>query len=231
MKQVLAKKFTMLEGLPEDIIRSFGQLSIPLIGIIWGLSGQGKTNLLMKILKVFLSFGRVLYISLEEGHEVTMKNTLERHFNDDMELAKNLTIADQEMTFEKLCVRLDRPRSPKFIIIDSLQYWNISYEDYKELKRRYPRKSFLFISHAEGKEPLGKTARSIRYDAGLKIKVEGYVAFIVSRYGGGLPYVVWEDGAKRYWGKKYKSITQQPKQPPKPKKDKDEQEADSPNPF
>lgn len=36
--------------------------------------------------------------------------------------------------------------------------------------------------------------------------MKGYVAFVVSRYGGNKPYVIWEDGAKKFWGDKYNEV-------------------------
>ena len=102
--------------------------------------------------------------------------------------------------------RLNRKKSPRFVVIDSVQYWDVDYEKYKALKAAFPRKTFIFISHSKGKLPDGKTADKIRYDAGVKVRVEGFAAFVTSRYGGNRPYVIWEDGAKRYWGKDYKKL-------------------------
>ena len=43
---------------------------------------------------------------------------------------------------------------------------------------------FIFISQADkaGKDPAGSVAKHIRYDADIKIKVEGYKAFVTTRY-------------------------------------------------
>ena len=42
----------------------------------------------------------------------------------------------------------------------------------------------------------------------IKILVEGFVAIVkVSRYGSKKNMVIWEDGAKEYWGKEYKKLT------------------------
>ena len=29
------------------------------------------------------------------------------------------------------------------------------------------------------------------------------MAFVRSRYGGNKPFVIWEEGARKYWGEKY----------------------------
>lgn len=71
---------------------------------------------------------------------------------------------------------------------------------YIALKKEFPNKLFIYISHADGKEPDGKLAKQIRYDSNVKIYVDGYIASCNSRYGGGEPYTIWEEGAARVWG-------------------------------
>jgi hypothetical protein len=34
----------------------------------------------------------------------------------------------------------------------------------------------------------------------------GFIAYVESRYGGGKPFLIWEEGAKKYWRKKYKDV-------------------------
>lgn len=204
VKNLLQKKFIYLDPLPEKFKDSFGDLVESFIMIVWGMSGNGKSNFLMQLLKVLVSFGKVLYVSLEEGTEASIVKTVRRHLSDE-DFEGKVHFADHEMTYEKLITVLAKKKSAKFIIIDSVQYWNINYDQYKSLKERFKKKAFIFISHASGKLPDGRTADKIRYDAGIKVRVEGYVAEVISRYGGNKPYLIWEQGAKRYWGKDYQS--------------------------
>lgn len=216
LKQLLSKKFTYLENLPQPILDSFGKIAEAFIMIVWGMSGNGKSNFLMQLLKVLCTYGKVLYVSLEEGFEASMFTNVSRHLSEEAHSGK-VEFADHEMSYDKLVDKLAKKKSPKFIIIDSLQYWNIDYTQYKALKERFPRKAFIFISHASGKLPDGKTADKIRYDAGIKVHVDKYVAFVKSRYGGNQPYVIWEDGARAAWGKKYAEAVKgiKPKMAPK----------------
>lgn len=127
-----------------------------------------------------------------------MRNAIEQvNFNGS---GKNLVLLDKEPVSE-LIKRLAKPRSPEVVIIDSLQYTGMSYKEYKYLRDRYRRKLFILVSHAEGKMPEGRVAKSVRFDAMVKIWIEGYVAYPVSRYGGGTPYVIWEEGAEGVRGK------------------------------
>lgn len=201
LKQLNARKYKILNPLPPRIIESFGQLENNFIMTVWGQSGQGKSNLVMDFIKAIMPHGKVLYVSLEEGHGLTMQNLVLRHLNVADHVGK-IEFADNQMKFEELNKRLKKRASPQFIVIDSLQYFNINYLRYQQLKEAFPKKAFIFISHAEGKQPKGKTAKDIKYDCGLKIWVEGYIAFITSRYGGNKNYVIWEEGAKKHWGTK-----------------------------
>ena len=54
-------------------------------------------------------------------------------------------------------------RSPKIVIIDSLQYLRITTAQYKELQQLFPKVLFIFISHAKGSEPKGATAIAVSY--------------------------------------------------------------------
>jgi hypothetical protein len=206
LKQLLNKKFDFLEGLPPDIIRSFGKLVANFIMIVWGQSGNGKSNFIYQLLKALMTHGNVLYLVLEEGTESTTQIAALRHLNEEEHSGK-IQFIGHEMNYDELKIYLKRKKSQRFIVIDSVQYWYINYTQYKELKEMFPNKTFIFISHAKGKNPDGKIADKIRYDAGVKVRVEGFVAFVTSRYGGNKPYVIWEgdnaqEGAWEYWTKK-----------------------------
>lgn len=202
LKQLLQKKYKLLEGLNDSWQQALGLLEEVFVMLVWGQSSHGKSSFLMQLIREVSRFGIVLYVGLEEGHTLTMQKKA-KDFLSDEQLGR-VRFADHSMTFEELVQHLKKKKQAKYIIIDSVQYFNITYDHYKSLKQHFPKKSFIFISHAKGKTPDGKTADKIRYDAGLKVRVEGFIAFVGSRYGGSKNYVVWEEGAKRYWGKAYK---------------------------
>jgi hypothetical protein len=203
LRQILQKRHKLLEGLGEAFVRSFGQLVEGFVMIVWGQSGNGKSELVMQVVKELMRYGKVLYVGLEEGFESSMQLRIVRNLTLD-EHGGGIEFADHNMTYEALMVKLRKKKSPKFVIIDSVQYWKITYEQYQALKEAFPNKGFVFISHAKGKNPSGTTADKIRYDAGVKVRVEGFVGFVVSRYGGSKPFVAWEEGARNHFGRKYK---------------------------
>lgn len=166
------------------------------VWFIWGGSGNGKSSFVMQLCKELTRYDKVLYNSLEEADSLTMQNTLRRYGMD--EVGSRLHIVCERM--DKLCERLDKRNPPRIIVIDSLQYTRMKFEDYIRLKEQHRDKLFIFISHAEGKNPRGSVATDVMYDASLKIWVEGYRAISKGRFIGKTGYyTVWDEGAAKYW--------------------------------
>lgn len=169
---------------------------------IWGNSGNGKSSAVMSFCKELSKFGKVLYVSLEEGFSLSLQNTLRRF---DMDSLGSRFQVIESAGAEELVEKLSKPRSAEFVVIDSLQYLGLSYRDYIDFKSKLPNKMIVFVSHADGKQPAGRTARSIKYDAMQKIWVEGFVAFSNGRFNGETGQaVIWEQGAWEYWSKRGK---------------------------
>lgn len=164
--------------------------------LIWGESGNGKTRFALQLAKYLAQFARVAYNSMEEGASKSMKKAFREVGMS--EVKRRVILLDNEPV-DLLKERLRRRRSPDVVIIDSVQYSGMNYRDYVALRSEFGNKLFILISHAEGKSPAGRTAKSIRYDAFVKIRVEGYRAFALSRYGGGKPYDIWREGALTYY--------------------------------
>lgn len=166
------------------------------VWIIWGASGNGKSSFVMQLAKYMCNFGRVIYDSLEESTGLSFQMSLKRHKMD--EVRKKLIIIDRE-SMDQLEERLQRRGSPGIVIIDSFQYSGLNYKTYKEFKERHPKKLFIFISHAEGLHPAGRSARKVEYDADVKIMVSCFQAWCKSRFmeKPGEPYVIWEEGAAK----------------------------------
>jgi hypothetical protein len=163
--------------------------------LVWGNSGNGKTRFALQLAKYMTGFCRVAYNSLEEGASLSFQRAVEQV--DFSHAGSRLLVLDKE-PINELIERLKRQKSPDVIIIDSVQYTGLKYAEYVQLKDQFRKKLFILVSHAEGKLPEGRVAKSIRYDAMVKVWIEGYMAFPVSRFGGGKPYTIWEEGAEEY---------------------------------
>lgn len=163
--------------------------------LIWGGSANGKTRFALQLAKYLAKFCKVGYDSLEEGLSASMQSAIEEVGMSDAK--RNFLLLDKEDMAE-LKERLNKQRSPQVVIIDSLQYTGMNYCEYKRLRDMFPRKLFIYISHAEGANPRGNVAMSVKYDAFVKIYVQGFRAYPQSRFGGGSPFVIWEKGAQDF---------------------------------
>ena len=118
-----------------------------------------------------------------------------------MSEAKDNKVHFVDEPINDLTARLKMKKSARIVVIDSFQYMMMSYKDYIEFKSQFPDKLIIFISHADGKNPAGRSAKSVKFDAGLKIWVEGYRAFSHGRYKGPKEeYDIWTERALNYWG-------------------------------
>jgi hypothetical protein len=109
-------------------------------------------------------------------------------------------------SFAELVHRMEKKKSAKIWVIDSLQASHLNESQCAELKQKFvmsrKKKIIFYISWADGKLPKGAAAKAVEFYAHIKIRVEGLIAFFKSRFGGNKNYVIWEEGAKRYWGLK-----------------------------
>lgn len=198
-QQVLSikHKLLQLQGIWGECIGAMDRRGVV---FFWGNSGNGKTSAVLSLCKELTNFGKVLYVSFEQGYSYSMQQALIR--SSVLECGSRFQLLDTT-TMEDLSARLKKPKSPSFIVIDSIQSCSLNYKQFTALKKDHPSKLFIFVSHADGRQPEGRPARSIKYDADLKIWVEGYTAFSNGRFIGSTgKAVIWEEGAQRYWAGK-----------------------------
>lgn len=185
-------------GLTGAWAEAFGEPERVGVWFIWGKSGNGKSSFVMQLCKELTKFGRVAYDSLEEGAGLTMQNALRRYGMADVN--RRFQVLDCEPVSD-LGERMDRRKSPDFYVIDSFQYTQMSYKEYQSFKEAHRDKLLIFVSHADGHNPDGRSAKKVMYDASLKIYVEGFRAFSKGRFFGPASYfTIWDEGAARYWG-------------------------------
>lgn len=165
--------------------------------VIYGAPKNGKTSFAFMLAKYLTEFRRVAYDSVEEGKSLTMQMQVERHQM--LDVSNRFTLLDKE-DIDELKARLDKHKSPDVVFIDSVQFLDMKFSEYKELKARYPQKLFVYISHVNGNQPEGQVAKRIWRDANVIFRVEGFRAFPTSRYGGGAYIDVWKERAEAYYG-------------------------------
>lgn len=197
---VLNKKYKLFE-FDGEWYEAFGKPEMKGVWFVWGNSGNGKTTFVLELIKYLAGFVKVAFDALEEGSTHTMQEAFIR--TGMVDVSKRVILIEGE-TIQELGDRMNKHKSACVYVIDSLQYTGITYNEYKAFKERHRDKLIIFISHAEGKQPEGRAAKKIMFDAGLKIWVEGHRAISKGRYIGpnGGVYTIWDEGASKYWGNK-----------------------------
>ena len=206
-KNVLAAQFETAE-FTGAYLASFGRPELRGAWIVWGGSGSGKTTFTLMLCKYLAGFRRVAYNSLEQGLSLSLQKAWERVAME--EAGSNIILLNKE-ELPDLRTRLAKRKSPEIIVIDSVQYLDgFTKKQYKDLKNDFPDKLFIFICQDKNGNPKGNMGDHIRYDADIKIRVEGYKAFVTTRYEdsekgeGGADFVIWEKGAADYWAQQIK---------------------------
>ena len=191
LKSLKNKKYKLYEfkGEWKD---SFGHPEHGSRWIVYGQSGEGKTDFSVQLANYMSQFGKVLYFSKEQSDKNSIWKCFDRH---EMWDNKSVSLVYDE-DFKYLIDKLNKRNYYKTIILDSIDYLKLTEEQYKILDT-YKNKTFIFISWQEGKKPKSTAGKAIEFMVDIKIAVDGYVAKPRGRYEGNLPFVIWEDGAKR----------------------------------
>lgn len=195
---VISKKFNTLDFCGHWL-ESVGTPELTGSWFIYGPPKNGKTSFAMMAAKYLSSFKRVAYNSIEEGISLTIQMAMKRE--NMQEVGSRVVLLDKEPV-QDLVKRLGKHKSPDVVIIDSVQFAELTFSDYKSLKSRFPHKLFIYISHVDGKLPEGNVAKRIWRDSNVFFRIEGFRAFPVSRYGGGEYMNVNDELAANYWGLK-----------------------------
>lgn len=174
---------------------SFGEPEQNFKAIVYGDSGNGKTDFVVQLAKYLARFGKVYYNSFEEGESLTLQQAFDRH---DMWAMEGKVILGDREPFDLVIRRMKSRNSPRFCIIDSLDYMRLTVEDYKRFVDELPHKSIIIISWSAGKLPKSQAAKDIEYMVDVKIRVHEYKAYMKCRFGGNAPFIIWPE----FWERK-----------------------------
>lgn len=179
---------------------------IPKVGIVamWGSSGNGKSGAAMSLCKECGAYFKVLYVASEEGYGASLQNTVRRYDMASLHTKFQVCID----SFDELMERLEKRESAHVVVIDSPQAMGLKKSQFHELRTKYAgKKLIIFVCQAEGKQPKGKVAQDIKFLADIKIWVSGFKAFSHGRfYGETGEKVIWEEGARRAYGRDKKEV-------------------------
>lgn len=202
-QQFLEKKYQLL-GIAQPEWRGLlGDLPHAFTGIAYGNSGNGKTELTVRLAMLLTHFDRAGWLSYEQGHGYDLRRALERnkHLQGKHAISWVDPLAKRKQgvsLFESLDAYLSKRSTPKYLFLDSLDYLRLTTEQYFILKEKYShKKGIIFVSHAKGRLPKSGVGQDIMYDGGFGIYVKNFIAFPEkNRFGGTEPLIIWEEKAR-----------------------------------
>lgn len=205
-KNVLNAKFEVAD-FTGKWLASFGKPELCGAWIIFGESGSGKTHLALILMRYLSQFvNKAAYNSIEQGRSESFKRAWRRA---DMQEAGTRVVLLEKEPLDELRERLAKRKSPDVVVIDSITALvDFRQRVFIKLIKDFPKKLFIFIGHEKNKTPHPAMADYVRKLSDIKIRVEGYKAFVTTRFDcgngeGGADFVIWEQGANEYWVDKF----------------------------
>jgi hypothetical protein len=153
--------------------------------LIWGAEKNGKTWFALILANLLSKFGKVLYISAEEGTDDAFVASCKRAGIEDTN--KNINY-DEYLTIDELEHKLKARRSPDFVFIDNLTIYSDDFRNgvLKELIKKHDNKLFVFIAHEDRNEPYTASAKLCRKLAKVIVHVKGLACSVSGRCPGGV---------------------------------------------
>lgn len=143
-----------------------GQPAVNFKMAVFGKPGQGKSTFCVQLAHYLATnFGRVLYVSGEEGFSKTLKDKLSRN----NAFHKNLRLADFSSGEELL--QETPPNAFHFVIIDSLNNMEIDVQQLSEIENMFNRSAVITISQTT-KDGKFRGSQEVLHNADITLKVE-----------------------------------------------------------
>lgn len=209
--QIINKVRSVIE-LDGEIGQSIGKVEKGTKIFITGKSFSGKSSFIARLCKLFSMHMKVDYNNHEEkgGDAGTVKTKMElagidKSFDSLIRFYKAPIESEAEETWDEI---LAKKKSAGFAVLDSVQHAELNRHQYLHLTDKYcnPRKGKIlaFICHWVKNDYM----KFIKHDCDVKIEVDRFVVYVESRLEGATnkPIVIWEEGARKAWGKNYRKV-------------------------
>lgn len=181
--------------LPEVWASHLGDITSGFRMLIEGAPGHGKTEYMLKLAKMLTShIGKVNLNSTEQGKSKTFKQAWDRNEMNTIQPGQFMLQSKHSRTFEGWFENIKKPNSGRTIILDSIDYMNLTFDQFKQLHERFPHKNLVFVCW---NNPMSTHSKQIRYACDIKVEVVDFTASIRSRFGGNKPFLIWPAKVKR----------------------------------
>ena len=205
IKQFHQKQFKLLNLKKSKFQGLLGNVPKYFIAVLYGFSGNGKTELCVNLAKEMARFGKVAWLSYEQRHGFDLQQATTR--NKMQEVSGNFMVIDpiankpkDVSLLEDLDNYLSKRNSPDYVFFDSIDYTGFTWDDYVFLKNKYDgKKGLFFIAHSTKSGVLRKRiSEQILFDGGMGFFVSNFICFPEkNRFGGLEPFVVYEALARK----------------------------------
>ncbi len=170
---------------------SFGEPEKNFKMIVYGSSGNGKTEFSVKFAKYLATFGKVAYCSYEQGISKSLQDAIVRN---NMEEVSGKVMFLSGGSLPDL-IEYIRKSGSKIVIIDSLDYMKLTTEQFKVLIKTFPKKAFIIVAWSKNEAPKSQYGKDIEFMCDIKSYVENFrIKMPRSRFGGNKEFVIWDDG-------------------------------------
>lgn len=158
---LLKMKFTTLpfEGKWKELI---GTPSKSFYGLIWGDAKAGKSYFSLEFAQFLTSFGKTLYIPIEEGISHTLQKKIQDVKANDVEMFATRDFNDIAENIE----------DAEFVFIDSATVINIPPESIEALRARFPEVSFIILLQSTKAGANFKGNQSWKHNADFILELE-----------------------------------------------------------
>ena len=163
----------------------FGKPARPFHCMVFGRPKQGKSIFSFQFAAYLSQFGKVLYIASEEGFGGTLQKKI-KDFGLENNKFVNFSNAKGMDEMRKVIPGHD------FVFIDSVNYSRLEVEDVEQLKREFPKTSFITIQQAT-KGGQFRGSQEYAHNCDMIVEVISGVAHQIGRFQAASEYEIFKE--------------------------------------
>lgn len=182
----------------EHLIETIGEAEAKGCWLIYGAEKNGKTWFSLTLAKDIALNERVVYISAEEGTDMSFKNAAARAGV----TGADKIVFEEYMSIDEIVEKYSKPKTARVLFIDNLTIYpdELKSVGVRNFITRLPNKLIIFVAHEERKEPYPACARMAKKLAKVFIQVQGLRANVVSRFARGGSIIIDIEKSEMCWG-------------------------------
>lgn len=174
--------------LPQEWLDHLGDLNQGFRLLIEGDPKNGKTEYLMKLMKVLAqNVGKVSLNSTEQGKSKSLQAAFNRNKMSEIEAGKFMIADKSQKNFEVWYRKVCAANSGTTLVLDSADYMKLTFEQWKQLHERFPQKNLILVCWL-----INPNLKAFKHTMDCIIRVKDFKAYPVSRLGGNKTMVIWD---------------------------------------